>query len=488
MSDTMTKNGTHFDKNLIFEKDNDTLSRFAFTHSAKQASDYLPANQVRNAELDMPNVSEVEVVRHFIELSGKNYGVDNGMYPLGSCTMKYNPKINEKISKFDSFNNMHPYSANERVQGTLEIIHECGKDLAEVTGMADMSFAPCAGAHGELTAMFIVKAYFRNKGEDRQIILVPDSAHGTNPASANVAGFKVVSVNSDADGFVDIEDLKSKANENVAAFMLTNPNTLGLYEKNIALIRDICHAKGIQLYYDGANLNAILGISRPGDTGFDLVHLNLHKSFSTPHGGGGPGCGAVGVKAHLKDFMPNYITSYKNGQYSIEHRGGLTIGQVRAFSTNFSVLVKAYTYIKALGAAGLRMSGLLALLNANYIAALLRDTFTIATKPHIMHEFVIGLDSECHQYDISIMDFAKRILDYGYHAPTVSFPLIVHNCLMIEPTETESKKRLDDFAAVLLKIYDEMKTDAQTLRDCPTLTPVKRIDDVTAARQPIVKY
>ena len=487
MSDTMTKNGAHFDPNLIFEKSNDTLSTFSFG-TTDDVSEYLPKNVARETCLDMPNVSEVEIVRHFIELSGKNYGVDNGMYPLGSCTMKYNPKINERVSKFDAFNEMHPYSAIDRIQGTLEVIHECGEMLKEVTGMADLSFSPCAGAHGELTAMFIVKAYFRNKGEDRQIILVPDSAHGTNPASANVAGFKVVSVNSDADGFVDIEDLKSKANENVAAFMLTNPNTLGLYEKNIALIRDICHAKGIQLYYDGANLNAILGISRPGDTGFDLVHLNLHKSFSTPHGGGGPGCGAVGVKAHLKDFMPNYITSSKNGKYSIEHRGGLTIGQVRAFSTNFSVLVKAYTYIKALGAAGLRMSGLLALLNANYIAALLRNTFSIATKPHIMHEFVIGLDSECHQYDISIMDFAKRILDYGYHAPTVSFPLIVHNCLMIEPTETESKKRLDDFAAVLLKIYDEMKTNAQTLRDCPTLTPVKRIDDVTAARVPIVKY
>ncbi len=490
MSDQMTKNGARFDKNLIFEKDNNTLSVFSFAHSAKNVGDYLPAAQVRGTELDIPNVSEVEVVRHFIELSNKNYGVDNGMYPLGSCTMKYNPKINEKISKYETFNNMHPYSANERVQGTLEIIHKCGKDLAEVTGMADMSFAPCAGAHGELTAMFIVKAYFRNKGEDRQIILVPDSAHGTNPASANVAGFKVVSVNSDDDGFVDIEDLKAKANENVAAFMLTNPNTLGLYEKNIGLIRDICHEKGIQLYYDGANLNAILGISRPGDTGFDLVHLNLHKSFSTPHGGGGPGCGAVGVKSHLVPFMPNYETTFNadKKKYEISHRDGLSIGQVRAFYTNFTVLVKAYVYIKSLGAKGLRNSGLLALLNANYIAALLKGKFDIATKPHIMHEFVIGLDEACHKYDISIMDFAKRILDYGYHAPTVSFPLIVHNCLMIEPTETESKKRLDDFAAVLLKIYDEMVTNAQVLRDSPTVTPVKRIDDVGAARQPILKY
>ena len=477
------------DKNLIFEKDNSTLSSYRFSDNKKTNPEkYLPKNICRNDYSGFTDISENEVLRHFITLSNKNYGVDSGFYPLGSCTMKYNPKINEKIAGFSQFSTMHPYSDTKRVQGDLEIMYKCKNALAEITGMDEITLAPCAGAHGELTGLYIIRAYFRHKKENREVILVPDSAHGTNPASANVAGFKVVAVKSNEDGFVDIDDLKLKADENVAAFMLTNPNTLGLFEKNISEIEKICHKKDIQLYYDGANLNAILGISRPGDTGFDVVHLNLHKSFSTPHGGGGPGAGPVGVKKHLVDFLPNEDIKIENNTYIIKKRSSKSLGRIRAFYCNFSVVVKAFVYIKSLGSDGLKMSGSLALLNANYLGELLKDKFNIATKPHIMHEFVISLDEECHKYDISIMDFAKRILDYGYHAPTVSFPLIVHNCLMIEPTETESKKTLDEFARIMITIYEEMTSKADLLKNSPVNTSVKRIDDETAARNPILKY
>ena len=475
------------DKNLIFEKSNDSLSSFKFsTEDNFDITKHLPQNFIRDELEVFPDMSEGEVARHYIRLSNRNFGVDTGFYPLGSCTMKYNPKINEKISRMDSFANMHPYSSEDRVQGNLEVMYKTAQDLAEITGMDEVSIAPCAGAHGELTGLYVIDAYFKNKGEARDVILVPDSAHGTNPASANVAGFKVVTVKSDENGFVLIDDLKAKIGDNVAAFMLTNPNTLGLYEKNIEAIVDICRKKDIQLYYDGANLNAILGISRPGDTGFDVVHLNLHKSFSTPHGGGGPGAGPVGVKKHLKDFLPNEKVTFVDKKYRITERGDKSIGKVRAFYCNFSVVIKSYAYIVTLGAEGLRKSGLLAVLNANYLGYLLKDKFDIATKNHIMHEFVISLEKELHDSGLGIMDFAKRILDYGYHAPTVSFPL--HNCLMIEPTETETIDTLDKFAETILKIYDEMKTAPDLLKNSPTRAPIKRVDDITAARQPVLKY
>ncbi|OHD15357.1 MAG: glycine dehydrogenase (aminomethyl-transferring) [Spirochaetes bacterium GWD1_27_9] len=478
------------DKNIIFEKSNNCISSYSFNieKNEKDILNNIPQSLLNDNLSFMPDVSEGDVARHFIRLSNRNYGVDTGFYPLGSCTMKYNPKINEKVAGNPDFANIHPYSSTERVQGVLEVLYKCREALVEITGMDEIDLSPCAGAHGELTGLYIIKAYFKNKKEERPIILVPDSAHGTNPASASVAGFKVVSVKSDADGFVDIDDLKQKVSKDVACFMLTNPNTLGLYEKNLDQIVKICHDLDIQLYYDGANLNAILGISKPGETGFDVVHLNLHKSFATPHGGGGPGAGPVGVKKHLIDFLPGENVVYKNNKYSLEKRGSLSIGKVRSFYANFSVVLKSYVYIVSLGKEGFSKLGLLALLNANYLGVLLKEYFDIATKPHIMHEFVISLQKECDETHLTVMDFAKRILDYGYHAPTVSFPLIVHSCLMVEPTETESKETLDKFAEILIKILEESKTNPDLLKNSPVNTPIKRVDDVMAARTPVLKY
>jgi glycine dehydrogenase subunit 2 len=477
------------DKNLIFEKEKDSISyyRFPLRSTENDILSLIPENLRREGLESFPDVSENTVIRHFIRLSNRNYGVDTGFYPLGSCTMKYNPKINEKIASDKDFN-FHPYSDTSRVQGNLEILHECGRNLLDITGMDDITLSPCAGAHGELTGLYIIGAYFRSKGENRPVILIPDSAHGTNPASANVAGFKVVSVKSDTDEFVDIEDLKSKAGKDVAALMLTNPNTLGMYEKRLDEIVKICRSQDIQLYYDGANLNAILGIEKPGDTGFDVVHLNLHKSFSTPHGGGGPGAGPVAVKKHLSCFLPGEQIVIENGKYELKKRMDPSIGKIRTFYSNFLIVLRAYVYIKSLGKKGMKMAGLLALLNANYLAALLKKGFDIATKDHIMHEFVISLTEVCKKSNITVMDFAKRILDYGYHSPTVSFPLIVHDCLMIEPTETESKENLEKFAEAMYIILKEANENPELLKNAPSSTPIGRVDDVAAARSPVLKY
>jgi glycine dehydrogenase subunit 2 len=358
----------------------------------------------------------------------------------------------------------------------------------EITGMDDLSLSPCAGAHGELAGLYIIRAYFQHKKEDRPLILIPDAAHGTNPASASVAGLKVVTVKSDADGFIDLEDLKSKVNNQVCALMLTNPNTLGLFEEHLESIIKICKEFDIQLYYDGANLNAILGITKPGLMGFDVIHLNLHKSFSTPHGGGGPGAGPVGVKKHLSAFLPNEDILHKNNEYQLTGRGSLSIGKIRSFYTNFLVILRAYVYVVSMGKEGLEKVGLLALLNANYLAAKLKGKFDIHTRKHIMHEFVISLTEVCHKSNITVMDFAKRILDYGYHAPTVSFPLIVHDCLMIEPTETENKETLDQFADILHKVLEEAVNQPELLKNAPVRTPIRRVDDVTAARTPVLRY
>jgi glycine dehydrogenase subunit 2 len=477
------------DKNLIFEKGGHSVSSFRFKLDKKEDDilGYIPAGLRRKDLKAFPDVSENTVVRHFIRLSNMNYGLDTGFYPLGSCTMKYNPKINELISKKSGFN-LHPYSSTDHIQGNLEILHDCKKELLDITGMDDMTLSPCAGAHGELLGMFLIAAYFGNKKEKRPIVLVPDSAHGTNPASANVAGFKVVSVKSDKDGFVDIQDLKSKASKEVAALMLTNPNTLGLYEKHLEEIVNICHGLDIQLYYDGANLNAILGIVKPGDTGFDVVHLNLHKSFSTPHGGGGPGAGVVGVKKHLAGFLPGEDFVRENGRFLMKKRGGNSIGKIRSFNSNFLIVIRAFVYIKSMGKNGLRHAGLMALLNANYLASLLKKGFEIATKDHVMHEFVISLTEVCKASGITIVDFAKRILDYGYHSPTMSFPLIIHDCLMIEPTETESRENLERFAEAMYNILKEARENPELLRNAPVNTPIRRVDDVQAARNPILKY
>lgn len=478
------------DLEIIFEKNNNTISKYIFKieKSEKELLLKFPKTLLRNDELNLfPDISENTVVRHFINLSNKNYGVDTNFYPLGSCTMKYNPKINEKIAQFSEFLNFHPYSNQERVQGILEILYRFKEALLEITGMDDLTLSPCAGAHGEQTGLYIIKAYFESKGEKRKKVLIPDSAHGTNPASAKVSGFETITVKSDKDGFIDLTDLKNKANRDVAALMLTNPNTLGLFEKRIDDIVKICKDFDIKLYYDGANLNAILGIVRPGDMGFDVVHINLHKTFSTPHGTGGPGAGPVAVKKELAPFLPNEDIKYLIN-YSLIKRQSKSIGKVRAFYCNFLVILKAYVYIYTLGKEGLSQSALIALLNANYLAKLLEKDFDVVTKDHIMHEFVISLNNICKKYDISVIDFAKRILDYNFHAPTVSFPLIVPDCLMIEPTETESKKTLDDFAECMKKILNEAKNDPKILKNSPSNKNTKRIDDVRAARIPILKY
>lgn len=474
------------DEKIIFEKNNNTASPYMFSPNSG-AEEYIPGNLLRDDLDDQAVCAESEVVRHFISLSGYNYGVDNGLYPLGSCTMKYNPKINEKIAANPAFS-LHPLSDSSRVQGNLEIIYRLSESLKEITGMDDLDLSPCAGAHGELTGLYIIDAYFKRKKEKRPYILIPDSAHGTNPASASMAGFKVITVKSDAEGHVDLEDLKSKAGPEIAAFMLTNPNTVGIFEGQIEEIVKTCHDLDIQLYYDGANLNAILGIVRPGDMGFDVVHLNLHKTFSTPHGGGGPGAGPVGVKAHLADFLPGYQVFKKDDTFSLETRGEGSIGKVRSFYANFSVIIKSLVYIVALGSEGLTKTGFIALLNAGYLAALLKDDFDIVSPEGTMHEFVISLTALCKEQNLTIMDFAKRILDYGYHAPTVSFPLIVHDCLMIEPTETERKETLDKFAGVLKNIKAEAEKTPQLLKDAPVKTPIRRVDEVTAARNPLVQY
>ncbi len=478
------------DNDIIFEKSNDTLSCFGFKPENREKTlALIPKGLKRGKSADLPGISENEAVRHYINLSNKNFGVDTGFYPLGSCTMKYNPKINEKIAKDGRFD-FHPYADEKRVQGNLKILAECRDTLMEITGMDDMSLSPCAGAHGEQTGLYIIREYFLKKGQKRSVILIPDSAHGTNPASASIAGFKTVSVRSNADDFVDLDDLKSKVNDDVAGLMLTNPNTLGLFEKEIGRIVEICREHDIQLYYDGANLNALLGITKPGLLGFDVVHLNLHKTFSTPHGTGGPGAGAVGVKKHLAPFLPGddavFDDRYK--MFKLVKRGTDTLIRIRSFYANFSIIIRALVYIKTLGREGFLKSGLVSLINANYLGKKLGRHFEIATRDHIMHEFVISLSAVCKKNNITVSDFAKRILDYGFHSPTVSFPLIIHDCLMIEPTETESRATLDKFAEAMLSILKEAEENPELLRSAPHKTPVKRTDDVRAARQPVLKY
>ena len=439
-------------------------------------------------ELDLPEVSEIDVVRHYTELSRMNFGVDNGFYPLGSCTMKYNPKINEEIAAMSGFTELHPYAPEELSQGTLEIMYDTQNLLAEITGMDYFTLQPAAGAHGELTGILIIKKYLENKGEKRTKIIVPDSAHGTNPASANQAGFDIVNVKSDSEGLIDIEALKTVVDEDVAALMLTNPNTLGLFEKNILEISKILHDKGALLYYDGANLNAVMGIARPGDMGFDVVHLNLHKTFSTPHGGGGPGSGAVGVKAFLRDFLPKPLAAKNDEMYFLDYDIPYSIGKIHGFYGNIGVVLKAYAYIRSLGAKGLKEASEIATLNANYLLKKIEDMFDAPKDALCKHEFVVSCKNWKEEYGVRALDVAKRLLDYGFHPPTIYFPLIVDEALMIEPTETESKDTLDSFADALRKIYEEAKQTPDILKSAPHATPVRRVDEVKAAREMKLKY
>ncbi len=447
----------------------------------------IPAQHLTSRELGLPEVSEVDVVRHFTRLSQKNYGVDTGFYPLGSCTMKYNPKINEDIARLPGFTQLHPYQSEETVQGALEMMAELSAALAEITGMEQVTLQPAAGAHGEFTGLMIMKAYHEHRGDSKRTkIIVPDSAHGTNPASAAQAGFEVVEIKSHADGSVDIDSLKAALNDEVAGLMLTNPSTLGLFETNIKVIADLVHEAGGLLYYDGANMNAIMGITRPGDMGFDVVHLNLHKTFSTPHGGGGPGSGPVGVRKDLVDFLPVPVVVKQSDRYALDYDRPLSIGKVKSFYGNFGVVLRAYAYVLAMGGEGLKAASEMAVLNANYMKEKLKKHYYLPIDRICMHEFVLsglGKDSQ-----VSTLDIAKRMLDYEYHPPTIYFPLIIKEAMMIEPTETESVETLDAFVDTLIKIAEEAKTNPELLKSAPYNTQVRRLDEVKAARSPVLKW
>lgn len=449
----------------------------------------LPGNYLREEAPDLPEVSELDTVRHFVRLSRMNFGVDVGFYPLGSCTMKYNAKVAEDAASLPGFTNLHPYQPAELTQGALQLMYEMQRDLAEITGMDEFTLQPAAGAHGEMTGMLIIKAYLESRGEAKRTkVIVPDSAHGTNPASATMCGFKVVEVKSDERGGVDLESLKQVLGPDVAALMLTNPSTLGLFEDNIKEIADLVHRAGGLLYYDGANLNAIMGYARPGDMGFDVVHLNLHKTFGTPHGGGGPGSGPVGVKAKLAPFLPKPVVVKQGDRYDLDYQRPQSIGRVKAFYGNFGVVVKAYTYIRALGGGGLKQVSEHAVLNANYIKHRLSDQLRIPFPRLCMHEFVASPPKDLKEKGVKTLDIAKRLLDYGYHPPTVYFPLIVEEALMIEPTETENKETLDQFADSLIKVLAEARENPDTLKNAPYTTPVRRLDEVTAARKPVLGW
>lgn len=448
----------------------------------------LPVDLLRE-DLPMPELSEVDVVRHFTRLSQLNYAIDLGMYPLGSCTMKYNPKVNEDMARLPGFAHVHPLQPLDTVQGSLMLMFELQEMLKEIGGFAGVSLQPAAGAHGELTGVLIIRAYHRSRKEDqRNKILIPDSAHGTNPATSSMAGMVVVEIPSDARGNVDIEVLKSHCDNNLAGIMLTNPNTLGLFEENILEVTRLVHEAGGLVYGDGANMNALLGIARPGDLGIDVLHYNLHKTFSTPHGGGGPGSGPVGVSAQLVDFMPGpIVTILEAGTEEYGPLYGLTmpaqsIGRVKSFFGHFGMFVRAYTYIRMHGAEGLRKVSEFAVLNANYLRVKLEDVYTIPYDRICMHEFVTeGRWAEAS--DVHALDISKRLMDYGFHPPTNYFPLIVPESLMIEPTETESKEMLDSFVTAMRKIAQEAKQDPQVLHDAPHSTPVGRLDEVKAARE-----
>ncbi|MFA9381456.1 MAG: aminomethyl-transferring glycine dehydrogenase subunit GcvPB [Acetanaerobacterium sp.] len=429
----------------------------------------------------LPELSEIDISRHYSLLARNTYGVNNGFYPLGSCTMKYNPRINEEIAAMDGFVDVHPLQPANTVRGCEDVLTQCEKYLCEITGMDAVSFQPAAGAHGEFTGLLLMKAYHRFRGDNKRTkILVPDSAHGTNPASAAMAGFTVVSIPSGEDGLVNLDALQNAVGTDTAGFMLTNPNTVGLFEKNILKISEIIHKAGGLVYYDGANLNAIMGIARPGDMGFDVAHLNLHKTFSTPHGGGGPGSGPVGCKEFLKKFLPHSALG--------EQGTGESIGQVKAYYGNFLVVVRALAYILTLGSSGLREASENAVLNANYMMAKLKGTYDMAYNKTCMHEFVMSLEKLKKETGVSALDISKSLLDKGIHPPTMYFPMIVHEALMIEPTETESKETCDDAVNVFIHLYETAKTDSVCMHEAPTKTSVRRLDEVGAARSPILKY
>ncbi len=480
--------------NLIFELSKSgrkgySLPEYASEHSTAE----LPQALRRSEEAGLPECDELTVVRHYTNLSHNNFGVDDGFYPLGSCTMKYNPALNEEVGTLEDFAALHPQQSATSCQGALLVYYNLQKSLAELTGLSRFTLNPCAGAHGELTGLMIIRAYHDSRGDDkRRKVLIPDSAHGTNPASAAVCGMDVVEVKSLDDGTVDVDDLKAKIAEHageVAAMMMTNPNTLGIFERNIPAIAQMVHECGALMYYDGANLNPMLGMARPGDMGFDVMHINLHKTFSTPHGGGGPGSGPVGVRKGLEEFLPTPRVEYdeQSDTFTIATDNEKSMGSVGNFFGNFGVVLKAYAWICSLGKEHIKEVGPLATLNANYIKQQLKDVYELPIEGVCKHEFVFdGLKDK--STGVTTMDVAKRLLDYGYHAPTIYFPLLFHEAMMIEPTESESKETIDSFIEVMRTIAREAKEQPELVKTAPHTTPIGRVDDVLAAKQPVLTY
>jgi glycine dehydrogenase subunit 2 len=454
---------------------------------AVNAKTALGAANVRAGIEGFPEVSEVEAIRHFTRLSTWNYAIDLGMYPLGSCTMKYNPRVNEQVARIDGLAWLHPYQPQQLAQGALEVMARLEAALAEITGMDAVTLQPAAGAHGEMTGILLVRALLESRGAARKKILIPDSAHGTNPATAAIAGYQVVNIRSNAHGMIDVEGLAATVDEDVAALMITNPNTLGVFERNVRRIAEILHAKGALLYMDGANMNALAGIMRPGENGVDVMHLNLHKTFSTPHGGGGPGSGPVAVKAEMEPFLPAPRLARMGGQWRFDNNRPRSIGRVRAFYGNFGVMVRALAYIMAHGGEGLRRATMDAVLNATYIRKGIEAWYDLPHDAPSMHECVFS-DSRQAARGVRTGDIAKRLIDYGFHPYTVSFPLIVHGAMMIEPTETESKRELDLFIEAMISIAREVEENPDLVLKAPHNTRTSRVDEVAAARKPVLRW
>lgn len=468
----------------IFEKSNN--SGICLTDEKEDLS-FLDKTVLRSEKCGLPQVGELEVLRHYKELSDRNFCIEKGFYPLGSCTMKYNPKVNELLASLDGYANLHPLSSDEDSQGALELMYMLQESLKKITGMDAVSLQPAAGAHGELTGMMIIKKYFEVKGDCRKKVIIPDSAHGTNPASAHMCGFDIVPVKSNEKGQVDISALKDVLDSDVAAIMMTNPNTLGIFEENVLEISKLMHDNGSLLYYDGANFNAIMGYTNPKLMGFDVVHLNLHKTFATPHGGGGPGAGPVGVVDALREFLPAPVIDFDGQKYFRNYNIKHSVGQVRSFYGNFGVLVRAYAYILMMGN-NLRNATEDAVLNANYIKEKLKKYYDLPYDEPCMHEFVLSGERQKHDFGVTTLNIAKRLMDFNIHPPTVYFPLIVHEAIMVEPTESETKIKLDEFINAMIKIAKEAELEPEKILSAPHKTPVVRVDETNAARHPDLKF
>ena len=468
----------------IFEKSNN-INGISFFEGEEKVN-FIDEKFLRKGDLDLPQTSELEVLRHYKKLSDKNFCIEKGFYPLGSCTMKYNPKVNEMLANLDGFLNLHPALKDEDVQGALKLMYNLQEALKTITGMQAVSLQPAAGAHGEFSGMMVIKKYFEVKGEHRKKVIIPDSAHGTNPASAHMAGFDIVQVKSNDNGQVDLDALKELLNEDVAAIMMTNPNTLGIFEEHVLEISKMMHENGSLLYYDGANFNAIMGYTNPFLMGFDVVHLNLHKTFSTPHGGGGPGAGPIAVVDKLKDYLPTPVITFDGEMYHRNYNLANSIGAVKGDFGNFGVLVRAYPYISMMGKELKRASGD-AVLNANYVKENLKGAFDLPYDVPCMHEFVLSGERQ-KEKGISTLNMAKRMMDSEVHPPTIYFPLIVHEAMMIEPTETETKQRLDEFIATMLQIAKEVDENPQIILSAPNNAPIKKVDETLAARKPDLNF